>query len=1518
MSSRGLLVWLGRQSFRSTTVITLVSTILVMAGAAGLRRVVTTRTATAASTTTLANRGMSRNISAPLLTAGTAKGQKVVGVFEGTFDAKTQKVTLLNSSSGTLNATFKAFGRSDATTALPEGAYTRSFTRSCANPSGTVPCQSVAPSNTVSGEMRINNTGTLKFYNTRLIFTDFLDSRGGTPSTASAYFNDGQVALNGKLGVSRDYGDIDPSSSQTRVWSFSFPSTSLQSFYFRYTMVADIGVATENVEPAAVQNDVDRTIVINGQGFNSPTVTLLNSSGATAATLATTVISASQLTAIVPVGTATGIYSVQVTNSGGTAGGVGSSTLIGRLTVTGVPDGAHTGAITTFGDTGPYRINANATISGTILPGTVIYVDDGVTLQVGASLTANGGIPSVPATSPAQIVITRSPGATIWGGIDAMSASTSEVTFKNCVIEFGGGSGGAQINISGSGRTLRFTDSVSRRSGGHGLRATGSGDFFTGFTRSRIENNIGIAALLSANAALGVGSTGAGMGDLDASNANTRVPDQSYYFSSANVIRNNGTNAVQIDAAANDFTRSGVLVGQGDIPIQIRGASGNPSTVGNSNGSPGAELSIAPNAIIQLDAGMDLKAGDGTLFGAIAANGYAGYSQSPSADTGISQRIIFDKIPGGGNFGGLFFSSTSAGSSILNFVSVRNGGDSPSGNAQVIIDSISYTFSFTNSESNNSSKYGLQYRSSTSVTRTNTTYSSNTTGTENVITADPTITTIAGGLYGDGNQANQAPLIKSVATAVDPGRGVYIVETTTGAGGWFIRFANTTNASVKIAGITVPANAIKNLTSGRPTDVNIIVPDNTPMGGIDLLGISGIALSADKNVLFFTNTGSGTKMVNWINVSPGATTNPLKLVPSAATSVEVGNVGTLYNDPASNLSEELRGIAVNPVSKDVYVADSNSSKVLKITAAGALSTFAGGPAKPRPFGWRAFPFPASGPSANAIDVALAGPQAITVSDDGNTIYISDSQFGRVVRVQSGVMSLVTQLGTFDASGLVSNSMPAGLTLFGGNLYITNSNDHSIVRIDGPQAVNAQASTSSGTINVPPVNAIAGVPGTACDYSSSSCGDGSTNSGLSFDFRNALLNLGSDSNGLFVLDQVFANRSRIRYLNISGGALTLANVSVAAGVGNTIIGSGLPEPYDGGLATSAILSSPVGVALDSNGNAFIAEANISGGSALRFVNRGSSSLTILGQTAAPGAIIRVNKNGTDSNNDESTNPSLAYFNTLQGLKWTSEGLYIVDSFGRPVPAAQGVKTSKLRFLNLSNSAVTFYGSITVNPGEIKTIAGGSTDPSGIGDGGAATSAKLLGTTDVEVDPTTKDIYLSESYVNNRRVRKIIRSTGIISSLSLAATSDYTGLAFDNAGRLLIAVSSTGSSQVLRETAVGSGNFVAVTSSIAINKPRDIAVDSSDNLYVMNSGTQQILKLPIGGGTATNFAGTVSTGGFAGDGGNPTAARIDIDAEPIDIDTTVASNNMIQTVNITISSSGEVIFVDNKNNRIRRVK
>ncbi len=1539
MSSRGLWFKLGRGSMRSTSVMAFAAVLLVVAGATGLQRVAASLLPAKAK---VANATLARHMSVAPTAENSLPQTKIVGVVEGKFDAKSQTISLLNSSNkdvkvGLGKVRVNSYGRVDANTVLPNGAYSLAFARSCAMPSGVAGCQSTAPNATVSAEFQITNSGTRKFYNTRQIFTDFRDTRGGIPISANAFFNDGQVPANGQLGVSRDFGDIDPNGgSQSRVWTFYFPAGSLSNFYFRYVIYADIGVAVESVEPAAVPNDAARNITINGQAFSSPSVELLNAGGASVATLSVSASSASQITAVVPANTTPGIYSVRVTNGGETAGGPGSSTLVGRLSVTTVPDAGHTGIFSSIADAGPYRITGNSTISGVVPAGAVIYIDNGVTLQIGSGLTADGGIPGVPSTSPAQIVFTSTAGATAWGGINA-ATSTGDVTLRNCVLEFGGNSGAGQIDISGSTRTLRFTDSISRRSAGHGIKATGVDDKFTGFTRSRIENNAGTAILLSANASLG---NGAGMADLNSSNSSTNVPDQGYYYSAANVIRNNlGANAIQIDASANDFTKSGVLVGQGDIPIQILGSGANPSVVGNASGPTGAELNINPNAIIQLDTGMDFKAGDGTLFGNIAANGYAGWSHSPSGNTGISQRIMFDKIsaPGKSNFGALFFSSKSAGSSILNFVTIQNGGSSGSGQAQLIIDNITYSFKFTNSQSTSSSSYGMQYRSDNTVDKSNSTLTGNTTGPENIIAGAVTLSSIAGAAFGDGLQGNTATIVKPTAMAVDPTAGVYFVDINDSP--TMIRFLNTTNATVKIAGVDVPANTVKALTTG----VSIIggeQPTNSPLADVDFLTIRSIALSEDRKVLYVADTTAGFANVLAINVSPGVAKGSgninIKNYAGAGVDVPTGNVRTVFDNDSvaaavkiSN-SDTARTMAVNPTNGDLLLADTDTSKVIRIAkSTGAVSVFAGTGSRPRNAEWQAFS------PGTATGVVIFAPSAITVGPDG-TAYIADSQWTRVIRVQGGNAQLVTQLGNFDGAGKLdpaTNPSPAGLAVLGSSLYIANSMEQTVVKVDNPATVTATAAPSGGAVNInnPPVAVVAGTATITCEYASTSCGDGGAASTAGFQFNGLNGNLQSDGSGLFIADQSAPSRGRIRYINRGSNPVTIAGVTIAVGNIQTIGGAGFAFPYDGGLALAARFeNTPIGVAIDPNNNVWVSEAKITQGSRLRFINRSSSPVTMLGQIVPAGGIITINKDAATSGTDESTSPLDSYFYTLQGLTATSEGIYVVDSVGKSVPDTRGKKTSKLRFINTSSSPVTFYASsaspITVPVGEIRTIAGGSTDPSGFGDGGFATAAKLFGTTDVAIHPTTGDIYLSESA--NKKIRKIVRSSGVIDNVSGITDNVFTGLAFDSSGRLLVSVYNT--DQVLRGTTTNNTSFSAIAGGGLIKGPRDVAVDSTGNIYVMNgyfvdafsnANKSQIIKVPTSG-AAVVFVGTsTGTPGFGGDGKAPDDASVQVDfgVDRMDIDgDTSAVAIFEQNVGIAVSASGEMIFADARNNRVRRVR
>ena len=137
------------------------------------------------------------------------------------------------------------------------------------------------------------------------------------------------------------------------------------------------------------------------------------------------------------------------------------------------------------------------------------------------------------------------------------------MSLRNVVVEYGGANNKPNLDITGSGRTLRFTDSITRHSAGAGLVAGGSNDILTGFTRNRIEYNgaaAGTAAVqVSANAALGLFEIPATTGQ-DAAPLGTFVTDAQYFYGAANVFFGNQLNAVQILATANDFTRSGVLV----------------------------------------------------------------------------------------------------------------------------------------------------------------------------------------------------------------------------------------------------------------------------------------------------------------------------------------------------------------------------------------------------------------------------------------------------------------------------------------------------------------------------------------------------------------------------------------------------------------------------------------------------------------------------------------------------------------------------------------------------------------------------------------------------------------------------------------------------------------------------------------------------------------------------------------------------------------------------------------------
>jgi hypothetical protein len=1474
----------------------------------------------------------------------------VVAGYEGSFDPRTRQLVLKTPSDGRglperdgrLNT------RVDPNAVVTQGSQ---FTFTVVN---STFIQTGDLAGNISGEIQLMNKLGVTLYNTRVVFTRFAicpasgtcngttvtGNANTTPGTTGfAYYNDGLIPYQGKLNVSRAYGDIAPGGTSNAVWAFNV-STTPAKFFFSFVVLADIGVAAESVYPAAVQVNANNGagIVIRGRNFsNGAMVKLLNGNGAAVATLSNvTFVDATQLTATVPANTPVGVYGVRVTLANGTEGGTGSSAILGRLTVTAPPTTTLSGTVTQqqLSGTGPFLVSSDITLSTaiTVQPGAVFYMASGARVLIAAAgnLIANGGVPGVPngasIPTPTQIVFTaqRSPGAALpnpgaWGGIDATATSSAVLSMRNVVAEFGGAGNKPNVDISNSGRTLRFTDSVSRQSGGTGLAASGNNDSLTGFARNRIEYNgaaVGTPAMIvSANAALGLYEIPATTGG-EAVALGTFATDPSYFYTGANVFMGNQSDAIQIPDTANDFTRSGVLVGQGDTPIQIRGSSSNPSIIGSTTSTP-AEVTIGPTARIQLAAGMDLQAGDYPTNrpGCLAANGFAGVNQVAGASLANSKYIVFEPIPNNTNFGAIFFARNATASCILNFVQIKNGGTSNLGKGAVIADGVNVSVKNTQITGSTS---GTLVELSGGVIFSNGTSAN--TGSQMIID------TVAGGL-GDGNAARKATLVVPTLMALDPqGRGLYIVEGGTDL--TLLRFLNTTRNAVTIAGVKIAPGTLK-LIAGGGVDFGT---DNIPATTADLGIVSGLAVSPGTgDVVYFIDRAG--QIVRFINVSA----NPVVI---NGMTIGVGRVGTFSGTPQNNVpyGPSLSGLAVRP-NGEVLVVDASNNRVYKVASSGgAASVFAGNGAATKTTD-------AFIPGA-ATQIPLFQPEFALPDAQGN-VYISDTGHGRVIKIDgAGNATLVAQFTAGQGNEVVKVNpydhppFPTGLALNNNNLYVALGNAQQIVKVQNTTAYPALV----GTIEK------------SCDYSADSCGDSGPASIAKLYLLSSsasvppIASIVADANGLFVADQGSASRGRIRYINLSSSAVEVIGVNIAAGSIDTIAGTGLLSPYDGGLATSAELTSPTGVAVDpTNGNLWISDTGNAG--RLRYVNRSSVPVTLFSGAGAnntltvlPGRIATINFNVGGADATDNVPAAQGGFEAPQGLFVTSKGVYVVDS--RRGPSITGPRnnpinrrTSWIRFINTTSQDVVFYpnspeNTRTVPPGFIRKIAGIEEDDgtTTVNDGSDPHFAKFCGSADITV-AANGDMYIAD--VGNARVRRILASNGFVSTLeglprqanynlapSQTTTNQYTGVTLDSTGRLLAV--DTIANKLLRETSPGSGisagGFQTLLTGSPLNQPRDLAFDAANPaiLYITNAGDHRVLRVTISGNsaTATVLAGT--TQGYGGDLGPAASAQLNFASSGIIVSTGTARVTVPALAGITIGLSGEIIFADSGNNAIRRIR
>jgi sugar lactone lactonase YvrE len=320
------------------------------------------------------------------------------------------------------------------------------------------------------------------------------------------------------------------------------------------------------------------------------------------------------------------------------------------------------------------------------------------------------------------------------------------------------------------------------------------------------------------------------------------------------------------------------------------------------------------------------------------------------------------------------------------------------------------------------------------------------------------------------------------------------------------------------------------------------------------------------------------------------------------------------------------------------------------------------------------------------------------------------------------------------------------------------------------------------------------------------------------FRNPQgIALDGSGNVAYVADSV---NNVIRKIVLSSGA-----VSTVVGTGASGLGG------DGGLARHALLNTPTGIAIDGAGNLYIADQ---GNNLILRVN----SVTQIISTVAGGGTAA---SGTDQLGDGGPATSAILYGPQSVTVDSAGNLYIADSFHNLV-----------RTVNAS-------GTITV-------VAGGGTSAGtdGLGDGGAATSAKLSNPTGLALD-SAGNLYIADTGYN--LIRRVDMTTGVITVVAGNGNSGYSG---DN----------------------------GLATSATLSSPQGVFVDAANNIYIADYGNNAIRQISAASQNIFTLAGRGSTG-YYGDGRNPTVAFL------------------TNPTSLAVDENGNLYIADYGNNVIRAV-
>jgi len=491
----------------------------------------------------------------------------------------------------------------------------------------------------------------------------------------------------------------------------------------------------------------------------------------------------------------------------------------------------------------------------------------------------------------------------------------------------------------------------------------------------------------------------------------------------------------------------------------------------------------------------------------------------------------------------------------------------------------------------------------------------------------------------------------------------------------------------------------------------------------------------------------------------------------------------------------------------------------------------------------------AGVGGGSVDGTLAmalfeTPSAVAADASGN-LYVADTA-NNTIRKVAAAGGLVTTLagsaghsGSSDGTGNAARfNSPSGITVdSSGNVYVADTGNDT-VRMITPMGV---------------VTTLAGSPGV---------GGGSDGTGSSANFSSPV-GLAIDSLGnIYVAD---SGNNTIRKLASGGVVTTLAGT--AGAVGST----------DGKVA-GATFNSPSAVAVDSSGNIYIADT---GNDTIRKIVASTGMVTTLAGTAgSPGHLDAM---GT-----------AASFNSPSGIA--------VDNFSHVFVADSGNDT--IRELTLTTGAVATLWGVAGQPGS--------------GNGGGASMAELNAPLGIAL--CTAGLYIADSANNTIRLAATVSpgmyTQGILATAAGAPSTGYkdgpvgqalfqspTGLAVDGSGNIYVADSGESAIRMITAGSVATlaggvsvGSADGTGAAASFNAPNALAVDGSGNVYVADTGNDTIRKIAPGGLTTT----------LAGIAGTPGSA-----------DGIALQASFNAPLGVAVDSSGNVYVADSGNGTVRKI-